>query len=186
MYENVFIDPGFSWRNNAFSSSSFSPVDKTTFGTSKSLGTASTAGSGMWPLALASLGSTALGGVFSGMQAQREAETMAKIESARQQEASRARGIAGMQGMFNAAVAPEFEYMMQSRAREKELREFQPYEGLLASEGRRRQMREMLSPEANALFQREQQANLNQALVERQASLAGMFGPTKQFARAFG
>lgn len=182
MYEDVFKNPGLSWNNQTFSTSSFSPIEKTSFGVQKSLGSA---GSGMWPLALASLGSTALGGIFSGMQAQREAETMAQIEAMKMQEASRARGVAGMQGMFNAAVAPEFEYMMQARAREKELREFKPYEGLLESEGRRRQMREMLSPEAQALFQREKKAAMDQALVERQATLAGMFGPTNQFSRAF-
>jgi hypothetical protein len=140
----------------------------------------------MWPLAVASLGSTALGGIFSGMQAQREAEKMAQIESIRMQEASRARGVAGMQGLFNTAVAPEYDYLLQSKAKEKELREFRPWEGLLDSEGRRRQMREMLSPEATALFQRQKKADLDQALVERQAAMAGMVGPTKTFAKAFG
>jgi hypothetical protein len=91
-----------------------------------------------------------------------------------------------MQGLFNTAVAPEYDYLLQSKAKEKELREFRPWEGLLDSEGRRRQMREMLSPEATALFQREKKAALNQALVERQAAMAGMFGPTKTFAKAFG
>lgn len=154
-------------------------------GTTGSTAAKTAAGASMWPLALASLGSSALSGVFGGLQSGREVDAQFQIAAAQQKEASRARGMAGMQSMFNTLVAPAVQYQWDKKAKETQLREFAPWEGLLESQSRRRAMRDMLSPEGQELFQREKKADLDQALVERQAQLAGLFGPTATFAKTF-
>jgi hypothetical protein len=127
-------------------------------------------------MAAASLGSSVLGGIFSGNQEAKNRQLAADLGKMQAEAAMQGAFRNAQLGQWNTASAPEYQYELQKRARNYENLFFEPQEQFLASEGRKRQVRDMLSPEAREASARDRANQMAITASERRAVTDAMFG----------
>jgi hypothetical protein len=127
-------------------------------------------------MAAASLGSSVLGGIFGGQQEAKNRELAAKLGTMQAEAAMQGAFRNAQLGQWNTTSAPEYQYELQKRARNYENLFFEPQEQFLASEGRKRQVRDMLSPEAREASARDRANQMAITASERRAVTDAMFG----------
>lgn len=173
--------PDFSSSYGSFGSGALSPGG---FGAAANLnipggiGKAAKGASGMafpW-LAAATLGSSVVGGLFTGQREATNRQLSADLGKMQAEAAFQGAFRQGQQNQWMTTAAPEYKYELDKRAREYENLFFQPQERYLLSEERRQQYRDELSPEARQLGARKRAGELAQAALERRAVTDAMFG----------
>ena len=173
--------PDFSSSYGSFGSN---PLSAGGFGAAANLkipggiGKAAKGASGMafpW-LAAATLGSSVVGGLFTGQREAANRQLAADLGKMQAETAFQGAMRQGQQNQWMTTAAPEYQYQLQKRAREYENLFFQPQERYLLSEERRQQYRDELSPEARQLGARKRAGELAQAALERRAVTDAMFG----------
>jgi hypothetical protein len=170
-----------TWSTNTFGYDT-TPVAQDVFKSSPSIlennPFAKVGGKGMvFPfMAAAALGSSIFSGITGGQAEANRSQTAADIATMQANMAMQGAFRQGQQGLFNTTVAPEYEYERQKRARNYENLFFEPQEQFLASEGRKRQVRDMLSPEAREASARDRANQMAITASERRAVTDAMFG----------
>ena len=127
-------------------------------------------------LAAAALGSSVLGGLFGGRAEEENRRVSAQIAKMQAEGA--------MQGAFRGAqtkqwgdiAAPEYAYELDKRARNYENLFFKPQEIYTGSEERRRQLRDIYSPEGRFTSSLSRSNDIARTAAERQALTNAMFG----------
>jgi len=153
--------------------------------TSNYLGNSS-ASKGMWPLALAGLGSSVISGIFGGMQANNQAE--AQLQAAKWQvEAQRDANFSNLlAGQYAQTGAQQFNRFEQQKAADYQQAFLDPRKSMLASEVRQRSLADELSPAAQKLRRQQNVDQLNRDLASKRAVTDAMFGQVAQNPFAYG
>lgn len=165
--------------------SSFSPgwSDSFSYNPSSSISNQS-GGSGMWPLALAGLGSSLVSGIFGGMASNRQSDAMLQAAGMQAQATRDASFHNLLGGQYALTGAKEFDRFQQQKAADYQQTFLDPRASVLASEDRQRGIADMLSPGAQKLRRQQNTDQLNRTLAEKRAVTDAMFGPVAE--RPFG
>lgn len=142
------------------------------------LGTAAKGASGMafpW-LAAATLGSSVVGGLFTGQREAANRQLSADLGKMQAEMAMKAAFQRDLQNDWMTVVAPEYDYLRQQRATKYDLSFFEPQRRALRSEERRQEYRDELSPEARRLSASRRAGELAQVAMDRRAVTDAMFG----------
>lgn len=129
----------------------------------------------MWG-AIASLGSSALSGIFTGQQEAANRQFAAQMGKMQAEMAMQGAMRQGQQNQWMVAAAPEYEFQRQKTAREYGNLFLEPQERYLKSAERRQQYRDETSPEARELNARTRQGLLARSAIDRRAVTDAMFG----------
>lgn len=127
-------------------------------------------------MAAATLGSSVLGGIFGGQQEAKNRELASKLGTMQAEAAMQGAFRNAQLGQWNTTSAPEYQYELQKRARDYENKFFKPEEMFLASEERKRQLRDELSPEAREVSARNRADYISRITADRRAVTDAMFG----------
>jgi hypothetical protein len=127
-------------------------------------------------MAAATLGSSVLGGIFSGNQEAKNRQLAADLGKMQAEAAMQGAFRNAQLGQWNTTSAPEYQYELQKRARNFENKFFKPEEMFLASEERKRVARDELSPEARELSARNRADYISRITADRRAITDAMFG----------
>ena len=144
------------------------------------------AGGGMWPLAIASLGSSVISGIFGGQAANRQADAQMQAAYA-QAQATRDSAFSNLlAGQYALTGAKQFDRFQQQKAADYQQAFLDPRTSQLASEDRQRGMTDQLSPMAQQLRRQANIDQLNRDLASRRAVTDAMFGQIAQNPFAYG
>lgn len=143
-------------------------------------------GSGMWPLALANVGSSLLSGIFGGQAANRQADAMLQGAYAQAQATRDAAFTNLLAGQYGQTGAKQFERFQQQKAADYQQAFLDPRRIQLASEERQMGYADQLSPNAQALRRQKNLDELNFQLASRRALTDAMFGQVRQDPFAYG
>ncbi len=127
-------------------------------------------------MAAATLGSSIFSGLSGGKAEANRNQTAAAIATMQANMAMQGAFRQGQQGLFNTTVAPEYEYERQKRARDYGNLFFEPQEQFLASQERKRQLRDSLSPQALEVSARDRADAIARVTADRRAVTDVMFG----------
>jgi hypothetical protein len=127
-------------------------------------------------MAAAAFGSSALEGIFGGQAEAKRSQAAADIATMQANAAMQGAFRGNQQGQWNTIAAPEYQYEIQKRARDYENKFFKPEEMFLASEERKRQLRDELSPEARKVSARNRADYISRITADRRAVTDAMFG----------
>lgn len=145
-----------------------------------------TGGEAVGPLALATLGSSLISGLFGGMAANRQAEAEMQVGKW-QAEATRDAAFANLlAGQYGATGAKAYGYKLQRDAADYQQSYLDPKASILGQEDRLRGITTDLSPQAQKLRRQQNIDALNTQLASRRAITDAMFGRVKEDPWSYG
>jgi hypothetical protein len=170
-----------TWSTNAFGYDA-TPVAQDVFKSSPSVlennPFAKGGGKGMafpW-MAAAALGSSALEGIFGGQAEAKRSQDAANIATMQANAAMQGAFRGSQQGLFNSIVVPRHQYQLQKEARNYANLFFEPQEQSIAAEDRRRQMRDIYSPEGRLTSALSRANDIARTTADRRDITDAMFG----------
>ena len=127
-------------------------------------------------MAAATLGSSIFSGITGGQAEAQNRELASKLGTMQAEAAMQGAFRNAQLGQWNATSAPEYQYEIQKRARNFENKFFKPEEMFLESEDRKRQMRDIYSPEGRLTSALSRSNDIARNSAERRAVTDAMFG----------
>ena len=127
-------------------------------------------------MAAAAFGSSALEGIMGGRQAAEDRRVAAEMGTRAAEEARLGAFRNNQTNLWNTIVAPRHQYELQKEARNYANLFFEPQEQSIESENRRRQMRDIYSPEGRLTSALSRSNDIARNSAERRAVTDAMFG----------